>query len=42
MSIADNLGLVGGVFLERSNRLFGAALLRDTDDGIEDKDCEDL
>jgi hypothetical protein len=42
MSIAYNFGLVGRVFLERSNRLFGAALLRDTDDGIEDEDCEDL
>lgn len=42
VSIADNLGFVGRIFLERSNRLFGAALLRDTDHGIEDQDREDL
>lgn len=40
--ITDNLGFVGRVFLERGNSLFGAALLRDTDDGIEDEDGKNL
>jgi hypothetical protein len=42
MSIANSLGFVGGVFLERGNGLFCAALLRDADNGIEDKDGENL
>jgi hypothetical protein len=41
LAIAHHVGLVGRVFLQRSDGLLGAALLRDSDDGIEDQDGED-
>lgn len=42
VSVAHDLCLVGRVFLERGDGLFGAGLLRDADDGVEDEDGEDL
>jgi hypothetical protein len=41
-AIAEDVGFVGRVFLECGNGLFGAALLRNTDDGVEDENREDL
>jgi hypothetical protein len=40
--VADHAGFVGRVFLEGRNSLFGAALLGNTDDGIENEDRENL
>ena len=42
LSITDNLGLVGRVFLQGGDCLFGAALLGDSDDTIENENCENL
>ena len=42
VSVAYDLGLVGGVFLEGGNSLFGAGFLRDSDDSVEDENGEDL
>jgi hypothetical protein len=41
-AIADDIGLVGRVFLEGGNGLLGATLLRDSDNGIENEDRENL
>lgn len=40
--VADNAGERRRVFLERGNGLLGTALLRNTDNSVEDEDCEDL
>jgi hypothetical protein len=42
VSIANDLGLVGRVFLEGGDCLLGAGFLRYADNGIEDEDGEDL
>ena len=42
VSIAYDLGLVGRVFLESGDGLLGAGFLRDSNDGIEDEDGENL
>lgn len=41
-SIANDVGLVGRVFLQGCDSLFSAALLGDSDDTIENENCEDL
>lgn len=41
-AVADDIGFVGRIFLEGSNGFFGAAFLRDSDDGVEDENREDL
>jgi hypothetical protein len=41
-AVANDLGLVGRVFLESGNGLLGAGFLRDTDDRVEDENGEDL
>lgn len=40
--VADDAGECGRVLLEGGNGLLGAALLRDTNDGVENEDGEDL
>lgn len=42
MSIPDDLGFIGRVFVQCGDRLFGAAFLGDTDNSIQDKDRENL
>jgi hypothetical protein len=41
LTIAQHIGLVGRVFLQRGDRLFRATLLGDTNNSIEDQNCED-
>jgi hypothetical protein len=41
-AISDDLGFIGRILLERGNGLFSAALLRNTDDGIENQDGQNL
>lgn len=42
LAVADRLGLVGRVFLQGGNGLFSRGFLRDSDDGVEDENGEDL
>jgi hypothetical protein len=42
VSVAYDLGLVGRVFLEGGDGLFGAGFLRYSDDGVEDENGENL
>lgn len=42
MSIAYDLSLVGRVFLKGGNGFFGAGFLRNSDNGVEDENSEDL
>ena len=42
VSSANDLGLVGRVFLEGGDGLFGACFLRYSDDGVEDENGENL
>lgn len=41
-TVADDVGFVGGVFLQSGDGLLGTAFLGYTDDGVEDEDCENL
>lgn len=42
MTVTDDLGFVRGVFIERGNRLLGAAFLGDTNNCVQDKNRENL
>lgn len=42
MTVTNDLSLVRGVLIKCGNRLFGAAFLGDTDNCVQDKNCEDL
>lgn len=41
-AVPDDVGFVGGVFLEGGDGLLGTALLGDTNDGIENENRKDL
>lgn len=42
MPVPDDLGFVGRIFVQCGDRLLSTTFLRDTDNSVQDKDCENL